>query len=282
MDNLGTLAEGEFSRDLVFRNPLSKISHAAPALRPLQGGSHWNLKYNGLSISVFPSPLAAVFTLGLIVILAGCALRSREMITYHAFAYPSPVKETQPPIPGTLMVYRFLPAPSVDIDSLVVSQSSGTEKAALLHRWEDNPADMITELVLRDLDGSGLFEKTVDQLSSARYRYALEGAIRNLQGIIKDGTGRALIEVEAGLTDFEAPAGKEKNLIKKNYRIEVPSQDTTPDSIMKALNVAAKEFSDRLRNDIRSAVEPEVPEQEKKTPRKASRSRPGTSIKSRK
>jgi ABC-type uncharacterized transport system auxiliary subunit len=226
------------------------------------------LKYNGPSISVFPSPLAAVFTLGLIVALAGCALWSKELITYHAFDYPSPVKETQPPIPGTLMVYRFLPAASVDIDSLVIAASSGSEKAALLHRWEDNPADMITELVLRDLDSSGLFEKTVDQLSSARYRYALEGIIRNLQGTITDGKGKAIIAVEATLIDFEARGSLEKNLLKKLYTIEVPSPDATPDSIIKALNLAVKEFSDRLRNDIRAALEPKAPEQEKTAPRK--------------
>ena len=89
------------------------------------------------------------------------------MIAYHAFDYPAPAKETNPPIPGTLMVYRFLTAPSVDIDTLVISQSSGAEKSARLHHWEDNPADMITELVVRDLDSSGLFEKTVDQMSSS-------------------------------------------------------------------------------------------------------------------
>ncbi len=236
------------------------------------------MRCSGLPTTVFPSPIAAVFTLGLIVVLAGCALKSRDIIAYHAFDYPAPAKETNPPIRGTLIVYPFIPAPSVDVDTPVISQSSGDDKSARLHRWEDKPADMITELVVRDLDSSGLFEKTVDQLSSARYRYALEGAVRNLQGIIKDGKGRALLEVEAGLTEV----GREKDLIKKNYRIEVPSQDTTPDSIMKAFNVAAKEFSDRLRDDIRSAVEPKAPEQEKETPRKASRTRPGKPIKSRK
>jgi ABC-type uncharacterized transport system auxiliary subunit len=232
------------------------------------------LKYSGPSISVFPCLPAAVFTLGLVVILTGCALWSREMITYHSFDYPSPVKEAQPPIPGTLMVYRFLPAPSVDIDSLVVSQSAGTETAALLHRWEDNPADMITELVLRDLGNSGLFERTVDQLSSARYRYALEGIIRNLQGTITNGKGKALIAIEATLIDFEARAGLEKNLLKKLYKIEIPSQDATPDSIIKALNLGVKEFSERLRDDIRAAVEPKAPEQEQKAPRKPPQSKP--------
>lgn len=232
------------------------------------------MNYNGLSTSVFTSAIPAVFTLGLIVVLAGCALRARDTITYHTFDYPSPTRETRPPIRETLMVYRFLPASSVDIDSLAVSQSSGTEKSALLHRWEENPADMITELLVRDLDNSGLFEKTVDQLSSARYRYALEGTIRNLQGMATEGKGKALLEVEVTLTDFEASAGKEKNLIKKLYRIEIPSQDATPDSIIKALNLAVKEFSDRLRTDIRAATEPKVLEQEKRAPRKAPAPKP--------
>ena len=146
------------------------------------------------------------------------------MITYHAFDYPSPVKETQAPIPGTLMIYRFLPASSVDIDTLVVSQSPGPEKSALLHRWEDNPADMITELVLRDLDSSGLFEKTVDQLSSARYRYALEGIIRNLQGTVTDGKGKALIAIEATLIDFEARMGMKKTCLRNSIRSRSPAK----------------------------------------------------------
>ncbi len=237
------------------------------------------MRCNGPPICVFLSPLAAVFTLGLIVVLAGCALKHRDMITYHALDYPAPVKETKPPIPGTLMVLRFLPASSVDIDYLVISQSSKPEKSAL-HHWEDNPADMITELVVRDLDSSGLFEKTVDQLSNARYRYALEGTIRDLQGVIQDGKGKAVVAVEATLTDFEARAGRDKNLLKKFYKIEVPLPDTTPNSIVKGLDLGVKELSEGLRNDIRAALEPKAPEPEKKTPRKAARPTPRTSIKS--
>ena len=83
------------------------------------------------------------------------------------------------------------------------------------------------------------------------------------------GKGKALIAIEATLIDFEARMGMKKNLLKKLYKIEIPSQDATPGSIIKALNLAAKEFSERLRDDIRAAVEPKVPEPEKKPPRKA-------------
>jgi ABC-type uncharacterized transport system auxiliary subunit len=217
--------------------------------------------------------MAAVFTLGLIVVLAGCAARHREMTAYHALEYPAPAKETNSPIPGTLMVYRFLPVSSVDIDVLVISQASRSEKSTLQH-WDDNPADMITELVVRDFASSGLFEKTVDQLSTARYRYALEGTIRSFRGSIENGKGKALLAIEATLTDFEARMGLDKNVLKKRYKIEVPTQDTKPDSIIKGLDLAVKEFSERLRNDIRASLESKVHEAEaKKVPCEPARPR---------
>jgi len=152
------------------------------------------------------------------------------------------------------MVYRFLPAPSVETHALVISEAGGKDRSILVHRWEENPANMVTELIIRDLDSSGLFDKTVDQLSNARYRYALEGTIRNLQGIVADGKAKALIEAEVTLIDFETPMGATKSVLKKTYRIETPSVDTQPDSIVKALNGAARELSANLRRDIRAAI----------------------------
>jgi ABC-type uncharacterized transport system auxiliary subunit len=152
------------------------------------------------------------------------------------------------------MVYRFLLDRSVPIHSLVISESKGGPPSATTYLWEENPADMITDLVVRDLQSSQLFERAVDQLSTVRYRYSLEGTIRNLQGVTKDGKASAMLEVDATLTDFEAPAGSPKNLMRKNYAIETPSVDSKPESIMKALNTAVKDLSEQLRNDIRSAL----------------------------
>jgi ABC-type uncharacterized transport system auxiliary subunit len=192
----------------------------------------------------------------LVVLLEwGCALHSGDAIVYHAFNYPSPERDSRPTISDTLMVYRFLIADTVDMRSLVVSQSDGKNQSLMLHRWQENPADMVTELVLRDLANSGLFEKTVDQLSSARYRYALEGTIHSLQGLVKDGKASALVEAEVTLTDFEAPTGVNKNLMKRRYRVQRPSADPSPAAIVRALNLAVKELSERIRADVRGSVE---------------------------
>ncbi|MBI5248594.1 MAG: membrane integrity-associated transporter subunit PqiC [Desulfomonile tiedjei] len=194
-----------------------------------------------------------------VMLLCGCALRSRDMIMYHSFDYPSPARENVPSVPDTLMVYNFLLESSVEMHALEISYFKGGDKSIIRHRWQENPADMVTELVLRDLANSGLFEKAVDQLSTTRYRYALEGVIRNLQGTVQDGKAKALFEIEATLIDFDAPLGKDKNILKKTYRLETPSTDDKPESVVAALNKGISEFSSQLRNDIRQSLTRRVP-----------------------
>ncbi len=196
---------------------------------------------------------------GIFVFFVGCAVTTRDMVMYHTFNYPSPPRENEPGIPETVMVYNFLLDPTVEMHALAISYSKDGQTSIMKHRWQENPADMITELVLRDLANSGLFEKAVDQLSTARYRYALEGVIHNLQGVVRNGKSSALIEIEATLVDFDAPPGKDKNLLKKTYRMEVPSTDDKPESMVAALNLGLRDFSAQLRTDIRTALPRRLP-----------------------
>jgi ABC-type uncharacterized transport system auxiliary subunit len=208
---------------------------------------------SGPSRTFSRKPVGLIFFLGILAICANCAWRAKA-VTYYAFEYPAPQKETGSPIPDTLMVYRFLLARSVPMESLMISESKDGQESMTAYSWEENPADMITELVLRDFQSSNLFDRTVDQLSPARYRYALEAAVRNLRGFVRDGKAQAVLQVDATLTDFEPLKGGPKTLMKKDYLIELPSADTNPESIMKALNAAVKRLSEQLRRDIRSTV----------------------------
>ena len=140
--------------------------------------------------------------MALFFIASGCALKTGKAIIYHTLDYPPPDKEFQTPIPHTLMVYRFLLAPDLRSNSILISRPKGADKSVRLHRWQDNPADIVTDILLRDLQASGLFQKTVDQLSNLRYRYALEGTLRDMHGLIKDGQASALVELEVVFTRF--------------------------------------------------------------------------------
>ena len=193
--------------------------------------------------------------MGLFFIAFGCGLKTRDAIIYHTLNYPPPDKEFKTPIPHTLMVYRFLLAPDVESDSILTSQPKGAEKSVRIHRWQENPADIVTDILLRDFEASGLFRKIVDQLSNVRYRYALEGTLRDMHGVIKNGQASAVVELEVVFTDFEAPRAAEKDLLKKTYKVEIPSKDASAESILAAFNTGVKEISALLRADIRTVLE---------------------------
>jgi len=189
------------------------------------------------------------------VLVSACAVLSGDAIRYHAFDYPSPQRDVVSTIPDTLMVYRFLLADSVDVRELVISESKGEGRREQRNRWEQNPADMVTDLIIRDMKSSGLFEKTVDQASSAQYRYALEGTLLKLQGRIEGAKAWADLEAEVSLLDFESGWGDKTSIMKKHYTIKVPSLNDSPESVVAAINQAVRILSNRIRADMRSALE---------------------------
>lgn len=189
-----------------------------------------------------------------VILLSGCAVMSREATMYHSFSYPVPTRSEPATVPETLMIYRFLLKPGVDADFLIVSDALKKEAPAGAHRWSRSPADMISDLIERDLAGAGIFENTVGQFSNARYRYALEGSVLDMRGVRAGDKTTARLTVEATLTDFGVPLGADKTILKRSYRIEVPSKDASPAAIVEALNVAVRQFSQKLRADIASAL----------------------------
>jgi hypothetical protein len=145
---------------------------------------------------------------------------------------------------------------SVDPQYLVTTRKEGAKDILIYERWARNPADMITGLVHRDLEGDRLFEKTVDHFSGERYRYALEGRVHAIGGISQGAkAAKAFLDVEATLVDFGAPLGAQKNVMRRRYKIEVPCRDAGPAALIEALNETVKEFSEKLRRDIRGLLE---------------------------
>ena len=76
-----------------------------------------------------------------------------------------------------------------------------------------------------------------------------------MHGVIKNGHASAVVELEVVFTDFEAPRAAEKDLLKKTYKVEIPSKDASAESILAAFNARVKEISAILRADIHTVLE---------------------------
>lgn len=222
---------------------------------------------------------AAALALTVAVLVSACAILGGEAIRYHAFDYPTPIRDVTSAIPDTLMVYRFLLADTVDVRELVITEAKGEGRLEQRHRWEQNPADMVTDLIIRDMKSSGLFDKTVDQSSSEQYRYALECTLLKLQGRKSGGKAWADLEAEVTLLDFESGWGAKAAIMKKHYKIEAPGLNDSPESIVAAINQAVRILSNRIRADARSALEKrETPNGQDSAPKSSPTVRLGGSL----
>jgi ABC-type uncharacterized transport system auxiliary subunit len=198
---------------------------------------------------------ANVCVLALLTLFGGCALRSSDVSNSQFLDYPAPVQRSGESIPHTLLVYQFLLDPSVDDSGLTISKRKDDDQNSHVHRWQANPSDMITDLIRRDLQSSGIFKRIVDQFSMAPYRYSLDGTVRELDAIVRDGKVLARIRIDVNLTDFEAARRGGKTLLKKEYHTETPASDMTYAAIVASMNRGLSEFSSQLRSDIRTAVQ---------------------------
>lgn len=204
--------------------------------------------------SIFSALARGVFALWLLA-TAGCAFTHRDLVRSHWLEYPAPPSTSAAGVPATLIVYPFLLVESVDARAVEVPGSGGKDGPGLSFLWARNPGDMITDLIQRDLAGSGLFQRTVGQFSSEPYRYALEGRVVALRGIRTAGKPNALIEVEATLVDFGVPVGATKNIMERRYRVEAPSKNSSAEAMVQAFNDGLRDLSLRLEKDIRSTLE---------------------------
>ena len=204
---------------------------------------------------IWRNRILAAGVLLLAVCFGSCAFSVKETVSYHTFEYPSPARDPRNPIPHTLMVYRFLMDSSVNSYALEIGQTQGGNQIVSRHLWQENPADMITNLILRDFQRAGLFQQTVDIQSPLRYRYALEGTVRTLKGIETNGKASAFVELEIVVIDFESPIGFNKIVLSQLYKAEVPAKDTSPQAIVEALGRGIGQISQRLQKDIRQELD---------------------------
>ena len=194
-------------------------------------------------------PLAAVSFL-----VAGCAMQSSVRMQPIILDYDPPSRMANVPIPNNLMVYQFLLAESVNPQYVTIVEPGSSVSQRAVERWRENPAEMITNLTLRDLARSGMFEHVVDQFSTMSYRYALDGTIRALQGQIRDKKVFAVLHLEASLIDFEVAWASDKIIFTKTYHVEIPCKDSSASAIAASLNRAVAEYSRLLRTDLETLL----------------------------
>ena len=117
-------------------------------------------------------------------------------------------------------------------------------------RWSIHPADMLNDLLSRDLRASRLFREVFSYQSDERVRYVLDGGIDQFYESDEGAASTAVLSINIILTDNKVPQPSKRLILQKTYRYSTRVSDKTAEALARGMTENAADFSKDLANDL--------------------------------
>lgn len=169
---------------------------------------------------------------------------------YYRLHYPIAENAAGAATDGTLEVERFRAAQLLRQDRIVYSTAEQQLNYYQYHRWGDDPTNMVTNLIVRELASRRLFKDVRMGRSEREADYTLRGRLMALEEMDR-GPGVSarvvleyeLVKAKTGAIIWSGRAERER---------PVPSKDVP--RVVEELNQAAREAIGQLADGIAQAI----------------------------
>ncbi len=212
---------------------------------------------------ILPSPLnicrvlsASLFLFLCIVIIPGCIGSGKPLFQAQNYLldYPAPFFKELTGIDDTISVSRFTIAAAFNNNNMIFIENNYSLDSFNYNRWAVNPADMVGDNLLRDLQGSGLFRAAFSRYAADEGRYILQGGITEFF-LRKDKNGNiAIISLEIALKDSRQREATKRILFQKKYYREELLKEQSPRGYCEAMSLALQNLSRQIMYDIYQTV----------------------------
>ncbi len=199
--------------------------------------------------------LPLTFTL-FALLLTGCLDRGKpsRMIEHYAFEYPSPAFTGLVPLDQAVKVERFSVAKAYNTLSMVFRPEPFKLDTYGSNRWMTNPGDMVSDYLLRDLRGSGLFRAGFSYRDYEDARFVIQGGVEEFLES-DDGERRsAVLTLSVTLTDRSLPSFPGRLVFQNKYSFSEPISDRTPAGLAGAMSRGMEKASTAIIMDVYQAV----------------------------
>jgi len=189
-------------------------------------------------------------------LIIGCVGTGKPQYYKEAYLldYPAPAVEKQPQITDTIRISRFTIASAYNNLNMVFRQDNYALDSFSYNRWAVNPADMIADNLLRDLQESGFFRAAFSRYTLAEGRYMLQGGVEELD-LRKDKKGNAaIVTLEITLKDTKMREATRHILFQKKYHEEELLEGQSPSGYCQAMSKAMQKMSFKVINDVYQAI----------------------------
>lgn len=201
----------------------------------------------------------AVAALGVLLLLGGCLKLQRpgKPVRFFTLEYAAPDLRLNEPLGSVLQVNRFGVAPTYDTRRMVYRDGDFKRDAYFYSQWRDNPGDLVSYFLARDLRDSGYFKAVVPRNSQAGATHAVEGYVEEFFEWDSEEQWEAVLTISVTLTKSLEPDASRKVISQKTYRVKEGFQEKTPAGLAAAMSRAMRTLSGQVTEDVYQALRQE-------------------------
>jgi len=190
------------------------------------------------------------------VILQGCANIGKPHydVENYILNYTSPTFENKIKLDKTIRISRFTIAAAYNNQNMIFRTNDYNVDFFNYNRWAVNPADMIADILLRDMQESGLFRAVFSRYAAEETRFIIQGGINDFFLRVGDNGKVAVIAMEITLKDSQQKEATKRILFQKKYSREESLTDQSPQGYCQAMSKALKNLSQQITTDVYAAT----------------------------
>jgi len=175
-------------------------------------------------------------------------------VHYYTLEY-----ETQPiadlkPLPVIIRLDRFSVAPVFNTNRIIYREQSFKREAYVYHKWQANPGELVSYLLARDMQQSGLFEGVFSYSSSLTPSHILSGSVDEFLEWDTEGAWQAVLALNVTLVTQHQSDAREGVLLQRAYRYEETCDQKNPRALAEAMSRAMAKISVEIIEDIHSSL----------------------------
>ena len=189
----------------------------------------------------------------LVACLSGCG-KPPMLVNQYILEYPAPVTGGKVKIPAAVKVELFSVAQTFNTHAMVYQPQPYQSQSYNYSRWRANPGYLVTDYLIRDLRESGLFKAVFGPDSSGEHRFKLEGGVAEFQEVDAADGWKASLALTVTLLDTTQVELPQRVVFQKNYRLQEPLPEKTPQGLAQGMSRAMEQLSARIINDTYEAT----------------------------
>ena len=180
--------------------------------------------------------------------------KPRYEIENYILDYQAPTLEKQTQLDGTIRFDRFAIDSAYNTQNMIFRTDNYSLDFFNYNRWAVNPADMVADNLLRDMQASGLFRAVFSRYTVEEANFLLQGGIGEFFLRVEKNSKIAVISLQITLKNSNQVKANKRIIFQKKYHHEELLTEQTPRGYCQAMSQALKILSQQITIDVYQAI----------------------------